>query len=387
MENFQLLTPTELILQPGAETLIGQKALAFGRRALLVHYGVPFLYESGLYERVTSALKDAGVAFWELSGVQPNPLIGLARQGISLVKEHGIELVLGIGGGSVIDTVKAVAAGARYEGDVWDLFTGKALCSSALPSGIVMTAASTGSEGSNGSVMTNEQTLEKRDVMSDCLRLAFVLINPMLTYTLPPFQTACGVADMISHVMERYFTSSKDTLLIDELCEAAMRSMIALGRRVMKNPTDYNARAELMVASILGHDGLLGIGRNQDWSCHVMGAPISGVYNAVHAATLTALIPSWMEYVLPADPARFARFAKNVLGVSDAGDDIETAREGVSTLRAFYQELGMPLTLSALGVEASKLGELAQMAIGGGKIGSIRPVNAEEIEEILNLAY
>lgn len=387
MENFQLLTPTELILQPGAETLIGQKALAFGKRALLVHYGVSFLYESGLYERVTSALKDAGVAFWELSGVQPNPLIGLARQGISLVKEHGIELVLGIGGGSVIDTVKAVAAGARYEGDVWDLFTGKAPCASALPSGIVMTAASTGSEGSNGSVMTNEETLEKRDVMSDCLRPAFVLINPELTYTLPPFQTACGVADMISHVMERYFTSSKDTVLIDELCEAAMRSMIALGRRVMKTPTDYNARAELMVASILGHDGLLGIGRNQDWSCHVMGAPISGVYNAVHAATLTALIPSWMEYVLPADPARFARFAKNVLGVSDTGDDLMTAREGVSALRAFYQELGMPLTLSALGVEASKLGELAQMAIGCGKIGSIRPVNAEEIEEILNLAY
>ncbi len=387
MENFQLLTPTELILQPGAETLIGQKALVYGKRALLVHYGVPFLYESGLYERVTSALKDAGVAFWELSGVQPNPLIGLARQGISLVKEHGIELVLGIGGGSVIDTVKAVAAGAKYEGDVWDLFTGKAPCSSALPSGIVMTAASTGSEGSNGSVMTNEQTLEKRDVMSDCLRPAFVLINPELTYTLPPFQTACGVADMISHVMERYFTSSKDTLLIDELCEAAMRSMIALGRRVMKTPTDYNARAELMVASILGHDGLLGIGRNQDWSCHVMGAPISGVYNAVHAATLTALIPSWMEYVLPADPARFARFAKNVLGVADTGDDLQTAREGGSALRAFYHELGMPLTLSALGVEASRLGELAQMAIGGGKIGSICPVNAEEIEEILNLAY
>ncbi|HWQ05995.1 MAG TPA: iron-containing alcohol dehydrogenase [Feifaniaceae bacterium] len=387
MENFQLLTPTELVLQPGAETLIGQKALAFGRRALLVHYGVPFLYESGLYDRVTGSLKAARVDFWELSGVQPNPLIGLAGEGISLVKEHGVELVLGIGGGSVIDTVKAVAAGAMYEGDVWDLYTGKAVCASALPSGIVMTAASTGSEGSNGSVMTNEQTHEKRDVMSDCLRPAFVLINPELTYTLPPFQTACGVADMISHVMERYFTSSKDTLLLDELCEAAMRSMIELGRRVMKNPSDYNARAELMVASILGHNGLLGIGRNQDWSCHVMGAPISGVYNAVHAATLTALIPSWMEYVLPADPARFARFAKNVMGAADTGDDEQTAQAGVAALKAFYKELGMPLTLSALGVETSRFGELAQMAIGGGKIGSIRPVGAEEIEEILNLAY
>ncbi|MPM38115.1 NADH-dependent butanol dehydrogenase A [bioreactor metagenome] len=287
----------------------------------------------------------------------------------------------------MIDTVKAVAAGAKIEGDVWELYTGKAACNAALPSGIVMTAASTGSEGSNGSVMTNEETLEKRDVMNDCLRPAFVLINPELTYTLPPFQTACGVADMISHVMERYFTSSKDTVLIDELCEAAMRSMIALGRRAMKNPKDYNARAELMVASILGHNGLLGIGRSQDWSCHVMGAPISGVYNAVHAATLTALIPSWMAFVLPADPARFARFAKNVMGVADTGNDLTTAQAGVSALRDFYRELGMPLTLSALGVEASRLGELAQMAIGGGKIGSIRPVNAEDIEEILNLAY
>ena len=166
-----------------------------------------------------------------------------------------------------------------------------------------------------------------------------------------------------------------------------MRSMIELGRRAMKNTKDYNARAELMVASILGHNGLLGIGRSQDWSCHVMGAPISGVYNAVHAATLTALIPSWMAFVLPADPARFARFAKNVMGVADTGNDLTTAQAGVSALRDFYRELGMPLTLSALGVEASKLGELAQMAIGGGRIGSIRPVNAEDIEEILNLAY
>jgi alcohol dehydrogenase YqhD (iron-dependent ADH family) len=250
-----------------------------------------------------------------------------------------------------------------------------------------MTTASTGSEGSNGSVMTNEEMHEKRDVMSDCLRPAFVLINPELTYTLPPFQTACGVVDMISHVMERYFTASPDTVLVDALCEAAIRSMIELGRRVMHSPQDYNARAELMVASILAHDGLLGIGRSQDWSCHVTGAPISGIYNTAHAATLSALIPAWMDFVLEADVKRFARFAKNALGVEEAESNLQTARAGAEALRNLYREWNMPLTLSALGVEKDRLGELAQMAIGSGRVGSIRPIGACDIERIFRTAY
>ncbi len=387
MDRFQLYTPTELLLEPGAENRVGEYARRFGTRALLVHYGVPFLYESGLHKRVTDALKKAGVDFVELKGVQPNPTLELARTGVELAKEHGVEIVLGIGGGSVIDTVKAIAAGTRYQGDLWDLYTGKAQPGSALPSGIVMTTASTGSEGSNGSVITNDATKEKRDVMCDCLRPAFVLINPELTFTLPPFQTACGVTDMISHVMERYFTATPDTVLVDALAEATIRSIIALGKRVMKDPQDYNARAELMVASIFAHNGLLGIGRSQDWGCHVMGAPISGVYNAPHAATLSALIPAWMEYVLPADPSRFARFAKNALGVEDTRDDLSTARDGIETLRTLYREWNMPLTLSALGVEKERLGELARMAIGDGKVGSIRPIGAKEIEAIFSAAY
>ena len=387
MENFQLYTPTELILEPDAETRVGQIAKRFGTRALLVHYGEPFLYSSGLYQRVTDSLKQSGVSFWELSGVQPNPIIGLAKQGISIAIKNDVELIIGIGGGSVIDTVKAIAAGARYEGDLWDLYTGKAQPTAALASGIIMTTASTGSEGSNGSVMTNEQTHEKRDVMSDLLRPAFVLINPKLTFTLPPFQTACGIVDMISHVMERYFTASADTVLVDELSEAAIRSMIDLGRRAMKDPQDYNARAELMVASIFAHNGLLGIGRSQDWSCHVMGAPISGVYNAPHAATLTALIPSWMRYVRKADPQRFARFAHKALGVLETSNVLEDALAGIARLEAFYQELHMPLSLSSLGVERDQLGMLAKMAIGDWRIGSICPIGATEIEEIYQSAY
>jgi len=192
---------------------------------------------------------------------------------------------------------------------------------------------------------------------------------------------------MISHVMERYFTATADTVLVDALAEAAIRSMITLGKRVIGEPRDYNARAELMVASILAHNGLLGIGRSQDWSCHVMGAPISGVYNAPHAATLTALIPAWMDFVLKSDTPRFARFAKNALGVDDTGDDLRTARAGAEALRALYREWNMPLTLSALGVEKSRLGELARMAVGGGTVGSICPVGAKEIEAILAAAY
>lgn len=387
MENFQLYTPTELILEPDAESRVGQISKRFGTRALLVHYGEPFLYASGLYQRVTDSLKQSGVSFWELKGVQPNPLVELAEQGVSIAKENSVDLILGIGGGSVIDTVKAIAVGARYDGALWDFYTENAQPEAALPSGIIMTTASTGSEGSNGSVMTNGQTHEKRDVMSDLLRPAFVLISPKLTFTLPPFQTACGIVDMISHVMERYFTASKDTVLVDELSEAAIRSMIDLGRRAMKDPEDYNARAELMVASIFAHNGLLGIGRSQDWSCHVMGAPISGVYNAPHAATLSALIPSWMRYVLDADTGRFARFARRALGVKEMQDDREAALAGVTRLEALYRELHMPLSLSALGVEQNRLGALARMAIGDWRIGSIFPIGAAEIEEIYHLAY
>lgn len=387
MENFQLYTPTEMILEPDAEKHIGQVAKRYGTRVLLVHYGEPFLYSSGLYQRVTDSLRKSDVFFWELSGVQPNPIIGLANQGISIARQYRLEVVIGIGGGSVIDTVKAIAAGVCYAGDLWDLYSGKAKPEAALPCGIIMTTASTGSEGSNGSVMTNELTHEKRDVMSDLLRPAFVLINPKLTFTLPPFQTACGIVDMISHVMERYFTASVDTVLVDDLSESAIRSMITLGRRVMKNPTDYNARAELMVASILAHNGLFGIGRSQDWSCHVMGAPISGVYNSPHAATLSALIPSWMRYVIKADPDRFARFAHQALGVSETQDALIDAMEGVARLENFYQELQMPLTLSSLGVEQDQLGILSRMAIGDWRIGSICPIGATEIEEIYRLAY
>ena len=387
MDNFQLRTPTEFILEPDAESRVGQIVNNYGTRVLLVHYGESFLYSSGLYQRVTDSLKQSGVSFWELSGVQPNPLIGLAKQGVSIAIKNGVDLILGIGGGSVIDTVKAIAIGVKYHGDLWDLFCGKALPEEALPCGIIMTTASTGSEGSNGSVMTNEATHEKRDVMSDLIRPAFVLINPRLTFTLPPVQTAYGIVDMISHVMERYFTSSVDTVLVDEMSEAVIRSMIILGRRVLRDPRDYNARAELMVASIFAHNGLLGIGRNQDWSCHVMGAPISGVYNIPHAATLSALIPSWMRYVMGADPARFARFATRALGVPQGADDEETAKTGIATLEAFYRELNMPLSLSELGVEHSQLGVLAKMAIGEWHIGSICPIGAAEIEEIYQRAF
>lgn len=387
MENFQLHIPTELILEMDAESRAGKIAKKYGSRVLLVHYGEPFLYSSGLYKRVIDSLEQADISYWELSGVQPNPLIGLAKQGVSVAIKNGVDLILGIGGGSVIDTVKAIAAGVKYHGDLWDLYTGKASPQAALPCGIIMTTASTGSEGSNGSVMTNEQTHEKRDVMSDLLRPAFVLINPRLTFTLPPIQTAYGIVDMISHVMERYFTSSVDTMLVDEMSEAVIRSMIDLGRRAMKDPYDYNARAELMVASIFAHNGLLGIGRNQDWSCHVMGAPISGVYNIPHAATLSALIPSWMRYVMGADPARFARFAVRAFGVQSGQNDQVTAEAGVAALESFYVELKMPLKLSDLGIAREQLGNLAKMAIGEWRVGNIFPIGANEIEEIYRKAF
>ena len=275
MENFEFMSPTKFILAKDAETGVGKLIRSYSKKALIVHSGDRFMTESGLRERILASLSQAGVTAFELPGVTPNPVLGPIYEGIRLCRENDVGLVLAVGGGSVIDTAKAIGIGVPYDGDVWDFYTGKAHPTTSLPVGAVMTLPATGSEGSNGSVVSNDETKQKLDVMDDCIRPVFAVMNPEITYTLPPFQTACGVVDMISHAMERYFTSSKNTDLIDRVGEALMKSAMVNARKVLLNPRDYDARAELMWCAILSHNGLSGTGRNQDWACHAMGTQLS----------------------------------------------------------------------------------------------------------------
>jgi len=388
MDDFSFVSPTRMILRRGAIALAGEEVKRYSDSVLLTHYGDRFIYDSGLRDRVMNALEGAGLRCFELPGVQPNPTLDLVYKGIEICRKEKVGFVLALGGGSVIDTAKAVAVGTAYDGDVWDLYLGKASVEQALPVGSIMTLPATGSEGSNGSVITNMATKQKRDIMSDVIRPAFTLMDPELTFTLPRKQTVYGVVDMISHVMERYFSSSVGNDLTDRMGEAIMVSAMHNARRVLKNPADYDARAELMVSSVVAHNGLVGIGRAQDWASHCMGAQLSGYYNIVHGATLSVLIPAWVEYVYRSNVPRFAQFAVRVMGAEpDWVHPEETAKEGIRRLRAFYRELGAPQTMQEIGVRSdADYAAMAKLACGGGKIGCIRPLGEEDVIRIFRAA-
>lgn len=386
MDNFTFVSPTKIILEGKVEDVIGREVKTHADHVLLVHYGDDFFYRSGLYDRIVNSLKKEQVEVDEIFGIQPNPVLEPIRKGIALCREKGIRFILAVGGGSVIDTAKAIAAGAEYPGDVWDLYTGKGHIEKALAVGTVMTLPGTGSEASNGSVITNEETHEKRDVMSDLIRPAFVVLDPELTYTLPPFQTACGVVDMLSHLMERYFTTSEEVEVTDRLGEGLMKAIINNGRRAMEEPENYHVRANLMVCALLAHNGLTGIGRNQDWACHMIGAQLSGHYNAIHGATLSVLLPGWASYVYQEHPERFAQFAERVFDVSRDGKQAElVALEGINKLIEFYQTLKMPLTLRQLNInDDSKFRAMAEAATSVfGPIGCMKRLTADDVEKIL----
>ena len=377
-----------MILRRNAIELAGSEVKRYSDTVLLVHYGDDFIYKSGLRDRAVKALEDAGLKWFELPGVQPNPLMSLVYKGIDLCRENGIGFVLALGGGSVIDTSKAIAAGYYYDGDLWDCYLGKGTFDRALPVGTIMTIPATGSEGSNGSVITNDKTLQKRDIMSDVLRPVFTLMDPEMTFTLPRSQTVNGIVDMGSHVMERYFSPMEPVNdLTDRLAEAIMVSVMENGRKVLEKPDDYDARADLMVASVVAHNGLVGIGRFQDWASHCMGAPISGIYNVPHGRTLSVIIPAWMKYVYQDNIARFRQFAVRVMGVDPELDAAEAAAEGIKRLHAFYKEIGAPTTMAEIGItDRTRYEEMAKAACNGGTIGCMKALGEKDVMNIYELA-
>jgi len=388
MDGFEFCSPTKFVLRKDADLEVGKMVRKYSDNVLFVHYGDSFTYKSGLYDRVTGALKSEGLQVFELPGVEPNPKLELVKQGIELVKSNRIKFIVAAGGGSVIDTAKAVGIGSCYEGDVWDFYTGKAVPEKSIPVGVIMTMPATGSEASNGSVIKNGDL--SRDVMGDVLRPVFALMNPNLTLGIPKKQTVNGIVDMFSHVMERYFSLSRDVELTDCMCEGVMRSIVGNARKLfdgnMKNP---KIRAEFMFTSIVAHNGVLGVGRSQEWTTHALAAQISAKYNVVHGQAIAVLYPVWAEYVLnKSNEERFARFAAEVFGVKyDYANPMLTAIEGVRQLRCFFDFLAAPKSLRELGVpETETFEDIADKVCANGHIGWICPLERSDVIHIYERA-
>ncbi len=393
MENFHYCAPTRVEFGRGVETLAGELIRGFGGTKALLHYGGGSVVRSGLLDRMIASLEAAGVAHVELGGVVPNPRVSKVREGIELCRREGVDFLLAVGGGSVIDSAKAIGYGLAYDGDVWDLYEHKCAPKGSTPTGCVLTLAATGSEMSDSSVISNEENGKKRGVNNDLCRCRFALLNPELTYTVPAYQTAAGSADIISHTMERYFShgTSEPT---DSLAEALIRTVLEMAPRAIKNPEDYDARAALMWAGSLSHNGLTGCGRGGhgrvgDWACHQLEHELSGMFDVTHGAGLAAIWGAWSRYVMPSDPARFARFARNVMGV-DGADDTAAAFAGIEAYERFLREIGMPTNLRELGLtlDEKQLDALAYNCSfqGTRDIGSIRVLEQADMREIYRLA-
>ena len=388
MDDFIFQSPTRIIFGKGTENQVGVEVKKFTNKVLL-HYGGGSIKKSGLYDRVTSSLKKNDIEYIELSGVQPNPRVTLVREGIELCRSNDINFILAVGGGSVIDSAKAIAAGVPYEGDVWDFYVGKTKINDPLFLGVILTLPAAGSESSPSSVLTNEDGWLKKGTGSDLIRPKFAIMNPELTFTLPAYQTACGVADMMAHIMERYFTHTSDVELTDRLCEATFRTIIENAPKVIKNPEDYCARSEIMWAGTIAHNGLLGTGREEDWASHSIEHELSAIYDVAHGAGLAVVFPAWMKYVYKHNVPRFVQFAVRVWNVeNDFHNPEKTALMGIEKTKEFFSSIGLPVTLDELGIKDDCLDEMADKCTAGDTVtqGSFVNLNKKDVYEIYKLA-
>ena len=386
MENFIFKNETKIIFGKDTENGVGKEILKYGKKVLF-HYGAGSIKKTGLYEKVLKSLKESGITFFELGGVKPNPVVSLIRQGIKICRENDIDFILAVGGGSVIDSTKAISMGVNYKGDVWDFFEGKAKLESTLPTGVILTIPAAGSESSVVTVITNEDGLIKKGFHSSMLLPKFAILNPELTFTLPVFQIACGAADILAHTFERYFTQSENVDLTDKLCEGLIKSVIKNSRIAVSSPENYDAMAELMWASTIAHNGILGTGRIEDWTTHRLGHEISALYGITHGASLSVMFPAWMRYVYHFNTKRFAQFAERVFNINaDFGDEEWLAKRGIDELTYYFKELGLPTTLSDLKIPFDKIELMAQKAIAKGPLGKFTKIQVEDAIRIYELA-
>lgn len=385
MENFVFQCATKIIFGRGSMEKLRGELGRFGKKILFVPDAAAEKF--GLEKMLLNIFQEEEASVFELRGVQPNPRLSFAKKGIEIAKKENVDLVIAAGGGSAIDTAKTIAAGACYEGDVWDFYEGKAAPEQTLPVGVVLTIPATGSEMSDGAVITNEDGMLKRPLHSQLIRPAFSILDPEVTYTLPAFQTAAGAIDIMSHVMERYFTPTKNVELTDRLCEAVMVTVKNNLPKVLENPSDYEARANIMWCGAIAHNDLLSTGRVQDWASHYIGHELSAMFDTTHGATLSIITPAWMKYVYTKHVSRFAQFAVRVWGISENFENPEeTAREGIRAMTEFFKKAGLPVSFEDAGLDTGKMEELAEKAVIDGPIGGLERLQKEDVLKILNMA-
>ena len=386
MNNFTFYSPTYFVFGKDEEKNAGAYVKRFGGTKVLIHYGGGSVVRSGLLERVRNSLREQGIDSVELGGVKPNPRSGLVYEGIELCRKEKVDFILAVGGGSTIDSAKAIAAGTVYDGDFWDFYMGKPV-TKALPVGTILTIAAAGSEGSPDSVITKEEGMLKRGASGEAYRPVFSILNPALTQTLPAYQTACGITDIMAHLFERYFTNTRDVEVTDRLIEGLLMTMIHEAPKVIVDPNDYQARANIMWAGMIAHNNCCGVGRDQDWASHALEHELSALYDCAHGAGLAVVFPAWMEYTMEQDVMRFAQVASRVWGCPmDFGHPEVTAKAGIRAFREFLKSIGMPQSIREFGGKEEDVAYLAHTAAygngNGGRLGNFVSLTEEDMANI-----
>ena len=389
MLDFIYNTPTKVYFGKDKQLLVGQIISELGYKKIMMQYGKDSIKKSGLYDQVVASLKEYNIEYIELGGVEPNPKVQFIRNAIKIAKEEKVELILAVGGGSVIDSSKYTAMGAKYDGDVWDFPMGKAVPKDALPVGCILTLSAAGSEMSNSAVVTDLTLNKKKGCTTEFNRCKFAIMNPELTYSVSKYQTACGIVDIMSHTMERYFTVCEPTMLTDSIAESLLKSVVSVGEKAIENPNDYDARATLMWASSLSHNGLTFCGRENMLAVHQLEHALSGKFDSVaHGAGLAVLLPAWAKYVYKYNTARFSQFARNVWGVVEE-DDEKASLFGIEKMSEFFAKIGMPTKIREFGIAKGNEDELALLCTNDRTrvIKNYIPLGYKEVKEIFESCY
>jgi alcohol dehydrogenase len=386
MKNFIFQAPTKIIFGKRAEDSVGKEVKRFGKKVLL-HYGTGSIKQYGLFDKVISSLKKEGMEITELGGVLPNPWLSMVHKGIEMCRRKKVDFILAVGGGSAIDSAKAIGAGVPYDGDVWDFFVGKSKVKETLPLGVVLTIPAAGSEVSGDTVIINEEGWYKKVMGFEVMRPKFSILNPELTFTLSEKQTTIGVSDIMAHVLERYFTREKNVELTDRLSEATLKTVINNIRICIQKPLDYNSRAEIMWSGSMAHNNLLATGRTADWGSHQIEHELSAIYDIAHGEGLAIIFPAWMKYVYKLDIERFAQFASRVWDINVYFDDLERAAlEGIKNFEDFLKEIGLPTRLEQIGIHDDRIEEMASKCTEGGPVGEFMKLEYQDVLNIYKLA-
>ena len=389
MNNFKFHSPTEFVFGKNTVAKVAQLIKRYGGTKVLIHYGGQSAIQSGLLSEVENCLQNAFIDYVKLGGAEPNPVDTLIYEGINLCRKENVNFILAVGGGSAIDSAKAIAAGALYIGDFWNFFERTVTVNRALPVGVILTIPAAGSEGSHKTVITKTSPVRlKRGLGSDLLRPVFAIMDPVLTFTLPVEQTAYGIADMMAHVMERYFTQTRGVELTDRICEAVLLAVVQEAPTVIRAPQNYNARANIMWAGMMAHNGICGVGREEDWASHGLEHELSALYGVAHGAGLAVIFPAWMQYVYSSGIDRFVQFATRVWGIENTGDKKTVALKGIQALKDFFASIGLPVNFEQLGAKASDIDRLIETLRmnQGDTFGNFRQLNMEDARAIYRIA-